>query len=54
MISMAKAIASNATVVLKFAHVIAEQCVDERWAADELTAFATRAFSFFLIVCKVK
>ena len=30
MINMAKAIASNAMVILKFAHVIAEQSVDER------------------------
>ena len=30
MINMAKAISSNAMVILKFAHVIAEQSVDER------------------------
>ena len=30
MINMAKAIASNAMVILKFVHVIAEQSVDER------------------------
>lgn len=30
MINMAKAIASNALVILKFAKVIVEQCVDER------------------------
>ena len=30
MINMTKAIASNAMVILKFAHVIAEQSVDER------------------------
>lgn len=30
MINMAKVIASNAMVILKFAHVIAEQSVDER------------------------
>ena len=30
MINMAKAIASNAMVILKFAYVIAEQSVDER------------------------
>lgn len=36
MINMAKAIASNAMVILKFAHVIAEQSVDERSKSDLL------------------
>lgn len=36
MINMAKAIASNALVILKFAQVIAEQCVDERSKGDLL------------------
>lgn len=36
MINMAKAIASNALVILKFAKVIVEQCVDERSKNDLL------------------
>ena len=34
MINTAKAIASNAKYILKFAHVIAEQSVDERYGKD--------------------
>ena len=40
---MAKAIASNAMFILKFAHVIAEQSVDERYTA--------KLFFLFLFVC---
>ena len=31
MINTAKAIADNGKVILKFAQIIAEQCIDERW-----------------------
>lgn len=34
MINTAKAIASNAKFILKFAHVIAEQSVDDRYGKD--------------------
>ena len=34
MINTAKVIASNAKYILKFAHVIAEQSVDERYGKD--------------------
>ena len=42
MINTAKVIASNAKYILKFAHVIAEQSVDERYGKD----LAVQSFKF--------
>ena len=46
LINTAKGIASNAKFILKFAHVIAEQCADERLVD------VSRVLSYVLFVCE--
>lgn len=54
MINTAKAIASNAKFILKFAHVIAEQSVDERYGKDLAFLIFKFDLAVKIVVCETQ